>query len=72
MKRTSLILNIIIGLAGFVGAIIALLVGVFGVGADNTNEAVAKCFAAIPLALLGIVVGTWAIADPEGSDHTNS
>ncbi|MBU0478161.1 hypothetical protein KKC91_06305 [bacterium] len=67
MKIAALILGILGGLAGIVGAIMALLAG--GVGAaleaEGASTIVTLGWVAFPLALLGIVGGSLAIAKPK-------
>jgi len=67
IKIAALIIGILGGLAGLGGAIFALFVG--GVGeafnAQDASVVVGLGFAAIPLAILGVVGGALSIAKPK-------
>jgi hypothetical protein len=66
MRLTALILGIVGGLGGFLGAIFALFVGGLGAafGVEEAETVIGLGWAAIPLALIGIVGGALALSKP--------
>jgi hypothetical protein len=66
MKVAALVLGILGGVGGFVGAIFALVVGGLGAvfGAKGAGTVIGGGWAAIPLALIGIIGGALAMAKP--------
>lgn len=69
MRVAALVLGIIGGIAGIVGAVFALFVGGVGavVGAEGAQTVTGLGFAAIPLAILGIIGGAVAMAKPKAA-----
>lgn len=67
MRIASLILGIVGGLFGLGGAVFALFVGGLGsaFGAEGAETVTGLGFAAIPLAVIGIVGGALAISKPK-------
>ena len=66
MKTAALVLGIIGGIGGFIGAIIALAIGGIGsaFGSSGANTVMGLAWIAIPFALVGIIGGAIAIAKP--------
>lgn len=69
MRLASLILGIIGGLFGLGGAVFALFVGGIGsaFGAEGAETVTGLGFAAIPLAIVGIVGGALAMSKPKAA-----
>ena len=72
MKIAALILGILGGLAGLMAAVLVLGVGGFfaslettGFDAEGTSQIIGLGWAAIPIAILGIVGGSISIAKPK-------
>ena len=69
MKTAALILGLLGGIGGFIGALFALIAGGLGTAfnLEGAETIVGLGWAAIPLSLLGIVGGAITIARPKGA-----